>query len=143
MQGDGSVGAELPPRPASSMDEVERGGRMTGPGGLGAIEVRDGTVSRLPHRTDRLAGSRRGRIDLLTIAFAVVFVIALSVSVPQFLEPRNLLNVAEQLSILGFMAIGMTFVMVTGGIDLSCYTVVSAAAVVGATAMVGGYPPVL
>jgi ribose transport system permease protein len=43
--------------------------------------------------------------------------------------------------VLGFMAIGMTYVMVVGGIDLSMYTVVSAAAVVGATMMVAGYSP--
>ena len=41
------------------------------------------------------------------------------------------------------MSIGMTFVMVSGGIDLSTYTIVSAASVVGATAMVAGYSPLL
>ena len=42
------------------------------------------------------------------------------------------------------MSIGMTFVMVSGGIDLSTYTIVSAASVVGATAMVsGGYSPLV
>jgi ribose/xylose/arabinose/galactoside ABC-type transport system permease subunit len=59
------------------------------------------------------------------------------------MELRNILNVTEQLAVLGFMAIGMTFVMVAGGIDLSVYTVVSAAAVVGASAMVAGYSPVV
>ena len=59
-----------------------------------------------------------------------------SLTVPHFADLRNILNIFEQLGVLGFLAIGMTFVMVAGGIDLSCYTVVSAAAVVGATAMV-------
>ena len=40
------------------------------------------------------------------------------------------------MGVLGFLAIGMTFVMISGGIDLSSYTAVSAAAVVGATIMV-------
>ena len=101
------------------------------------MTVLEGTIPRL-----RELG-RRGRTNLVTAAFAIALAVLLSVSIPQFLDARNLLNVAEQLSILGFMAIGMTFVMVTGGIDLSTYTVVSAAAVVGAASMVAGHPPVL
>ena len=67
---------------------------------------------------------------------AVVLTVILSVSIPHFMELRNILNILEQLSILGFMAIGMTYATAAGGIDLSVYTVVSAAAVVGATVMV-------
>jgi ribose/xylose/arabinose/galactoside ABC-type transport system permease subunit len=63
--------------------------------------------------------------------------------IPHFLSLGNILNILEQLSILGFMSVGMTFVMVSGGIDLSTYTIVSAASVVGATAMVSGYSPLL
>ncbi len=68
-------------------------------------------------------------------------VVVLGATIPHFLDLRNILDVLVQLSLLGFMAIGMTFVMAAGGIDLSCYTVVSAAAVVGAAAMVGGHSP--
>jgi ribose transport system permease protein len=111
----------------------------------GAMQVPDGVV-RAPNREGlraRLVGSPRARTNLFVAALAVIVTIALSLLVPKFLELRNLLNIAEQLSILGFLAIGMTFVMVTGGIDLSSYTVVSAAAVVGATLMVAGQPPIL
>ncbi len=45
-----------------------------------------------------------------------------------FLTPENLLNVARQNSMLGLVALGMTFVILTGGIDLS----------VGALLAVGG-----
>ena len=62
--------------------------------------------------------------------------IAFAILVPRFADTRNLLNIFEQLGVLGFLAIGMTFVMIAGGIDLSSFTVVSAAAVVGATLMV-------
>ena len=71
------------------------------------------------------------------------YLIILSTTIPHFLRLGNILNILEQLSILGFMSIGMTFVMVSGGIDLSAYTIVSAASVVGATAMVSGYSPPL
>ena len=63
---------------------------------------------------------------------AVVF----ALTVPNFADLRNVMNIFGQLGFLGFLCIGMTYVMVAGGIDLSSYTVVSAAAVVGATAMV-------
>jgi ribose/xylose/arabinose/galactoside ABC-type transport system permease subunit len=88
-----------------------------------------------------LPQTRSSRTNWATAAVAVILTIALSVAIPHFMQLRNILNILEQLSILGFMAIGMTFVMVAGGIDLSMYTVVSAAAVVGASAMVAGYPP--
>ena len=73
---------------------------------------------------------------ILPIAITIIAAIIFSVTVPNFSDIRNILNIFEQLGILGFLAIGMTFVMIAGGIDLSSYTVVSASAVVGATIMV-------
>ena len=91
-----------------------------------------------------LPQSRRGKANALTILAAIAITIVLSTTIPHFLRLGNILNILEQLSILGFMSIGMTFVMVSGGIDLSTYTIVSAGAVVGATAMVsGGYSPLV
>ena len=73
---------------------------------------------------------------LLPAGIAILSALVFSLTVPHFADLRNILNIFEQLGVLGFLAIGMTLVMVAGGIDLSCYTVVSAAAVVGATAMI-------
>src|SRR5215212_8062062 len=87
--------------------------------------------------------SRRGVINLAVAIVAVALTLTLSLTIPNFIAPRNILNILEQLSVLGFMCVGMTYVMVAGGIDLSVYTVVSAAAVVGASVMVAGYSPVL
>lgn len=91
----------------------------------------------------RLPRTRSGRTNLAIAAVAGILTLILILTIPHFLQTRNILNILEQLAILGFMAIGMTFVMVAGGIDLSMYTVVSAASVVGASAMVAGYPPVV
>jgi ribose transport system permease protein len=91
-----------------------------------------------------LPQSRRGKANALTILAAIAITIILSTTIPHFFRLGNILNILEQLSILGFMSIGMTFVMVSGGIDLSTYTIVSAGSVVGATAMVsGGYSPLV
>lgn len=73
---------------------------------------------------------------LLPVALSVVMAIVFALTVPNFADLRNIMNILGQLGFLGFLCIGMTYVMVGGGIDLSGYTVVSAAAVVGATAMV-------
>jgi len=47
-----------------------------------------------------------------------------------FLSPRNLTNLTRQVSINGILAIGMTFVILIGGIDLSVGSVVALAGVV-------------
>ena len=50
-----------------------------------------------------------------------------------FLTPENLLNVLRQNSMLGLVALGMTFVILTGGIDLSVGAVLAVAGVVAAS----------
>ena len=48
---------------------------------------------------------------------------------PNFLKTDNLLNIANQISIIAIVAIGMTFVIVTGGIDLSVGSLIAFSAV--------------
>jgi ribose transport system permease protein len=104
----------------------------------------DYTLNSPRFRQRNLPQSRRGKANALTILAAIAITIVLSTTIPHFLRLGNILNILEQLSILGFMSIGMTFVMVSGGIDLSTYTIVSAGSVVGATAMVnGGFSPLV
>jgi len=58
------------------------------------------------------------------IALAVLFIIS-SVSSPYFLQTRNILNILRQISYTGFIALGMTFVIIAGGIDLSVGSMVA------------------
>jgi ribose/xylose/arabinose/galactoside ABC-type transport system permease subunit len=51
---------------------------------------------------------------------------------PQFLSETNLTNVLRQNSMLGLVALGMTFVILTGGIDLSVGSLLAVAGVVAA-----------
>src|SRR5262245_13110343 len=71
----------------------------------------------------RLVAARRlPRARLLASTHLLVLVLLLAGSAflsPQFLTPQNLLNVLRQVSVVGILAIGMTFVIVGGGIDLS------------------------
>lgn len=82
------------------------------------------------------------------ILFALLITcVFLSITNEYFLTPRNILNVLRQTSINGILAIGMTFVILTRGIDLSVGSIVALAGVVSAslattsaTAMVAGGP---
>lgn len=66
------------------------------------------------------------------LAFLLLAAI-LSVSNPYFLTPGNVSNVLLQTSINGVLAIGMTFVILTRGIDLSVGSVVALAGIVSAS----------
>ena len=77
----------------------------------------------------------------------ILICIGLAIGNEYFLTTRNILNVLRQTSINGILAIGMTFVILTRGIDLSVGSVVALAGVVSAslattssTAMVAGGP---
>ncbi len=51
---------------------------------------------------------------------------------PNFLKAENLLNVANQIAVIAIIAIGMTMVIITGGIDLSVGSLIALSAVVTA-----------
>jgi len=58
------------------------------------------------------------------IALAILFVISAFAS-PYFLQTQNLLNILRQVSYTGIIALGMTFVIISGGIDLSVGSMVA------------------
>ena len=64
-----------------------------------------------------------------------VFAVVLGFVVPHFLTVRNLVNILRQSSALGLMAIGMTLVLITGGIDLSIPPVMALSGILGALYM--------
>ena len=68
----------------------------------------------------------------LAIALLVIST-ALSFAHPGFLTVPNLVNVARQISINGILAVGVTLVLLTGGVDLSLGSVVALAGVVAAS----------
>ncbi|MEU4571149.1 ABC transporter permease [Nonomuraea sp. ATR24] len=75
------------------------------------------------------------------IAALVVLVIALSLLSSDFLSLTNLLNVGVQAAVTAILAFGSTFVIVTGGIDLSVGSVAALSAITLAwTATEGGLP---
>lgn len=65
----------------------------------------------------------------IIIAF-IILCIVLSIASPSFLTVTNILNILRQVSIIGIIAVGMTFVIINGGIDLSVGSVLALSAVV-------------
>ncbi len=57
---------------------------------------------------------------------------------PKFITAGNLAAIARQTAVITIMAMGMTMVMVSGGIDLSVGSIIGLTAVVGAMSMVTG-----
>ena len=51
---------------------------------------------------------------------------------PNFLKSDNLLNIANQIAVIAILAIGMTMVIITGGIDLSVGSIIALSAVLAA-----------
>jgi inositol transport system permease protein len=66
------------------------------------------------------------------IIFGVMVVVASLLS-PAFLRPINVINIVRQMSIVGLIALGVTGIIVSAGIDLSSGSVVGLTAVVAAS----------
>ncbi len=65
------------------------------------------------------------------VGILVIFVVILAaVTGGKFMQPQNLLNVVTQVAAIGIIAIGMTFVIITLGIDLSVGSILALSAVV-------------
>lgn len=94
-----------------------------------------GTVARprLNLRADWIAKYRLGPL----LAFVIIFT-ALAIMSRSFLTVSNLLNVALQTSVNALLAIGMTFVILTAGIDLSVGSLLAFSSAIAASLMVSG-----
>jgi inositol transport system permease protein len=68
----------------------------------------------------------------IVLIFIAMFV-AMTFLTDAFLQPRNLVNVVRQISVVGLIAIGVTMVIITTGIDLSSGSVLALAAVLAAS----------
>lgn len=100
--------------------------------------VATGQVVAIPGRFANLPTLVRTYGIVLTL---VILVTVVTIGNPAFLSPRNLLNMLSQWAPAGIMAVGMTFVILTGGFDLSLASGYSLCAVVAAYAGQTMSPP--
>lgn len=89
-----------------------------------------------------VGGPARSRARSLAAALGIWLALLALIAIatlasPDFLTPTNLLNIVRQSSVVGITAVGVTLVMIAGGVDLSVGAVISFAAPLAATIMAG------
>ena len=73
----------------------------------------------------------------------IIMVIFFTILSPYFFSFDNLITVIKQTAVIGIISIGVTFVIITGGIDLSLGSVVALSGVVAGFSLTAGIPDVL
>jgi ribose transport system permease protein len=76
---------------------------------------------------------------LLPFLTLVVLAIALTIASPNFLTADNLARVVHQTTVINVIALGMTLVIITGGIDLSVGSILAIAGLLGTMSMKNGH----
>ena len=74
--------------------------------------------------------------QLATLLFLIILIILFSTLNEKFFTVTNLLNILRQVSMMGITAVGMTFIMISGGMDLSVGSLGALSGVVTAILMV-------
>jgi ribose transport system permease protein len=77
---------------------------------------------------------------LLPFATLVALFVGLAIASPHFLTGPNLSTVIRQTTVINIMALGMTLIIISGGIDLSVGSTLAFGGFMGALAMQKGYP---
>src|SRR5450755_3162206 len=75
----------------------------------------------------------------VTIAL-IVLVVVMTINEPSFGTTENAANVARNFAFIGIMALGMSVVIITGGIDLSVGSVMGLVAIVAGLLLRAAYP---
>ena len=102
-------------------------------------------MSSLSH-TDGADGSSRrapralALRDAGTLIGLVVILLVFALLAPGFISERNLLNILQQSSLNACLALGMTLVIVSGGIDLSVGPTAALSAVISGSLLLAGVP---
>ncbi len=77
---------------------------------------------------------------LLPFLSLIILFVALSIASPYFLTANNLTSVARQTAVFNTMALGMTIVIISGGIDLSVGSILGLSGLIGTMALERGFP---
>ena len=72
--------------------------------------------------------------QLMALAALVILYVYFAIFGRRFLSPSTFVSILDSSYYIGFLAIGMTFVIITAGIDLSSGTVMVGSALVGGVA---------
>lgn len=78
--------------------------------------------------------------DIVRLAIVLAFFVVMPIVSPYFLRMRNMMNILQNISLQGITAIGMTMVIITGGIDISVGGVMAMCVWIAASMMKAGVP---
>ena len=76
------------------------------------------------------------KTELTMLGVFCVFFTVMSIVSPNFLSSQNMLNVASQVAANAMLSVGMTLVIITGGIDLSVGGILGLSGMIGSILMV-------
>ena len=114
------------------------------PTGVPAVGRRESIESWIATRADLVL---RLGLFLIIIAFAIFFTLRTiptgnlsDIRQATFISTDNLQNIGRQMAVVGVIALGETFVIITAGIDLSVGSLLGLTGVLAANAMVDGWP---
>jgi ribose transport system permease protein len=93
--------------------------------------------------TDRRRGKFRLPREIGILGALALMIVVLAIFIPQFRDVQNLTNITRNFSFVGIVAMGMTAVILTGGIDLSVGSVWGMTAVIVAALVTKGCPLIL
>ncbi len=88
-----------------------------------------------PNRVRRLFAAREAGV----LVALLLMCLYLSFASPVFLSVNNLLNIGRQVSLIGIMAVGMTFILITGEVDLSVGSTYALAGLISGMSIIGGW----
>jgi ribose transport system permease protein len=80
---------------------------------------------------------------LLPFVTLIALGLALTIATPHFFTAINLASVARQTAVINIMALGMTLVIITGGIDLSVGSTLAISGLFGSMAIKAGQPALI
>jgi ribose/xylose/arabinose/galactoside ABC-type transport system permease subunit len=92
------------------------------------------------HFAGLVASLRQQVFQMGVLLGLLVLCVFFSLASPYFLSLENLMNVARQISMIGIIAVGMTFIIITGGIDLSVGAIVGLSGCITAGLLRDGMP---
>jgi len=77
---------------------------------------------------------------LLPFFTLILLAVALTIATPKFLTQLNLTSLARQTAVINIMSLGMTLVIISGGIDLSVGSTLAISGLFGTMAIKAGLP---
>ena len=94
--------------------------------------------SRVQSSTSKNVNIKELLVKYKSLLGLVLLIAVVSILNPSFLSPKNIMNILRQTSVNAVISAGMTFVILTGGIDLSVGSILGISGAVCASILVSG-----